>query len=115
MPNEKDYLIELFFQPNPFLPDGEVAKDAQSLLEKMKTKKNSYNTLECKSKLLFMITFCNLSCRFLNSNLNYDCSSEFYLRNLQEQVRKNIVFQKFFLPFTVQRNCASDFKTFANS
>ena len=46
-----DYLIELFFQPNPFLPDGEVAKDAQSLLEKMKTKKNSYNTLECKLKI----------------------------------------------------------------
>ena len=47
-----DYLVDYFFQPNPFLPDGEVAKDAQSLLEKMKTKKNSYNTLECKSKLL---------------------------------------------------------------
>ena len=52
-----DYLIELFFQPNPFLPDGEVAKDAQSLLEKMKTKKNSYNTLECKSKIFFPLKF----------------------------------------------------------
>jgi len=39
-------------QPNPFLPDGEVAKDAQSLLQKMKTTKNTkenYNTLEYES------------------------------------------------------------------
>jgi len=36
-------------QPNPFLPDGEVAKDAQSLLQKMKTTKDNYNTLEYES------------------------------------------------------------------
>jgi len=30
-------------QPNPFLPEGEVAKDAQGLVEKMKTKGNKHD------------------------------------------------------------------------
>ena len=38
-------------QPNPFLPDGEVAKDAQQLVDKMKTKPSSenYSSLEYES------------------------------------------------------------------
>ena len=36
------------FQPNPFLPEGEIAKDAQGLVEKMKMKGNKQDNLECK-------------------------------------------------------------------
>jgi len=56
-------------QPNPFLPDGEVAKDAQSLLEKMKTKKNSYNTLEYES---LSIDSPQHSEDFASTDLNFD-------------------------------------------
>ena len=37
------------------------------------------------------------------------------MRNLQEQVKKAILYQKLFWPFTVQINCSSDLKNFAIS
>ena len=37
------------------------------------------------------------------------------LRNLQEQVKKAICYQKLFWPFTVWINCSRDLKNFANS
>ena len=49
------------------------------------------------------------------SNLNYNCSNFFYVRNLQEQVKKAFCYQKLFWPFTVWINCSSDLKNFANS
>jgi len=55
-------------QPNPFLPDGEVAKDAQSLLAKMKTK-DSYNTLEYES---LSIESPQHSEDFTSTELNFD-------------------------------------------
>ena len=36
------------------------------------------------------------------------------LRNLQEQVKKAVCYQKLFWPFTVWINCSSDLKKFAN-
>ena len=72
--------------------------------------------------------FSNFSSMFLNpnsfSNLNYNCSSLLDIRNLQEQVKKAICYQKLFWPFTVWTNCstnansqpsASDFKFFSQS
>merc|ERR1712083_521827 len=59
-------------QPNPFLPDGEVAKDAQSLLQKMKTTKNTkenYNTLEYES---LSIESPQHSEDFASTDLNFD-------------------------------------------
>ena len=65
------------------------------------------------------IIFSNFSCMFLNpiffSNLNYNCSNLFDMRNLQEQVKKAFCYQKLFWPFTVWINCSSDLKNFANS
>merc|ERR1712228_546766 len=55
-------------QPNPFLPDGEIAKDAQSLLAKMKTK-DSYNTLEYES---LSIESPQHSEDFTSTELNFD-------------------------------------------
>jgi hypothetical protein len=54
---------------------------------------------------------------FLNSfsNLNLNCSTLLYLRNLQEQVKKVFCYQKIFWPFIAQTNCSSDLKTFANT
>ena len=56
---------------------------------------------------------------FLNpnifSNLNYNCSNLWDMRNLQEQVKKAFCYQKLFWPFTVWINCSSDLKIFANS
>ena len=49
------------------------------------------------------------------SNLNYNCSTFFDLKNLQEQVKKAFCYQKLFWPFTVWINCSSDLKKFANS
>ena len=37
------------------------------------------------------------------------------MRNLQEQVKKALCYQKLFWPFTVWINCSSDLKIFANS
>ena len=55
-------------------------------------------------------------CWFLNLNFfsNYNCSNVLNLGNLQKQVKKAL-FQKLFLPFTVQINCFCDLKHFANS
>ena len=59
---------------------------------------------------IFSIFFC----RFLNPNyffnLNSNCTKVLDLRNLQEQVKKNILFHKLFWPFNVQTNCSSDLK-----
>jgi len=65
----KEELRAMNDQPNPFLPDGEVAKDAQSLLEKMKTKKDSYNTLEYES---LSIESPQHSEDFASTDLNFD-------------------------------------------
>ena len=65
------------------------------------------------------ILFSNFSCRFLNpnnfSNLNYNCSIFWDLRNLQEQVKKAFYYQKLFWSFTVWISCSSDLKIFKNS
>ena len=65
------------------------------------------------------IVFSNFSCMFLNPdiffNLNYNCSNLLDLRNLWEQVKKAVCYQKLFCPFTVWINCFSDLKNFANS
>ena len=37
------------------------------------------------------------------------------MKNLQEQVKKTFCYQKVFWPFTVQKNCSTDLKNFANS
>ena len=66
-----------------------------------------------------IMSFSNFSCRFLNpkkiSNLNYNCSIFWDLRNLPEQVEKTFCFQKLFWPLTVWINCSSDLKNFENS
>ena len=49
------------------------------------------------------------------SNLNYNCSIFWDLRNLQEQVRKAFCYQTLFWPFNVWLNCTSDLKDFENS
>ena len=49
------------------------------------------------------------------SNLNSNCSNLWDMRNLQEQVKKVLCYQKLFWPFTVWMNCFSDLKNFANS
>ena len=36
------------------------------------------------------------------------------LRNLQKQVKKYILFQKLYRPFTFRKNCSNDLKNFAN-
>ena len=50
---------------------------------------------------------------FLNPNIFFQF--QFYMRNLQEQVKKAFCYQKLFWPFTVWINCSSDLKSFANS
>ena len=47
--------------------------------------------------------------------MNYNCSTFWHLRNLQEQVKKAFCYQKLFWPFTVWINCSSDLKFFENS
>ena len=47
------------------------------------------------------------------SNLNYNCSNSLDMRNLQDQVKKAICYQKFFWPLTAW-NCFSNIKKFAN-
>ena len=42
--------------------------------------------------------------------MNSNCSNLLYLRNLQEQIRKALLFQRLFLPFIVWRNCSNDLK-----
>ena len=63
--------------------------------------------------------FLNFFCRFLIpiffSNLNYNCSNFWYMRNFQEQVKKAFCYQKLFWPFTFRINCLSDLKNFENS
>ena len=57
-----------FLQPNPFLPEGEVAKDAQDLVDKMKTKGNKLDNS-------------NLECKFYNFSVNSQhriCNSFFH-------------------------------------
>ena len=53
-------------------------------------------------------SFSNFSCMFLKpnifSNLNYNCSNSYDVRNLQEKVKKAICCQKLFWPSTVQTN-----------
>ena len=44
--------------------------------------------------------------------MNLNCYSLLYLGNLQEQVKKSILFQKLYWPLTVQMNCSSDLKNF---
>ena len=48
--------------------------------------------------------FSNYFCMFINPNIFF-----------QEQVKKAFCDQKLFWPFTVWKNCSSDFKNFANS
>ena len=69
----------------------------------------------CSKQLLNNAQLCILTrnCPFLN--LNFNCSNLLVMRNLQEQVKKAFCYQKLFLPFTVQTNCSSDLKFFANS
>jgi hypothetical protein len=47
--------------------------------------------------------------------LNSNCSYSLDKRNLQEQVKKAFCHQKLFWHFTVQTNCSSDLRNFANS
>ena len=47
--------------------------------------------------------------------MNYNCSNSLGLRNLQEQVKKALCYQKLFWPFTVWINCSCDLKFFENS
>ena len=49
------------------------------------------------------------------SKLNFNCSNFLDLRNLQEQVKKALCYQKLFWSFTVWINCSSDNKIVANS
>ena len=65
------------------------------------------------------VFFSNFSCMFLNPNnffhMNYHCSNLLDMRNLQEQFKKALCYQKLFWPVTVWINCSCDFKNFANS
>ena len=47
--------------------------------------------------------------------MNSNCSNLLDLRNLQEQLKKALSYQKLFWPFTVWINCSSDLKNFENS
>ena len=64
-------------------------------------------------------SFSNFSCMFLKpnifSNLNYNCSNSYDVRNLQEKVKKAFWYQKLFWPFTVWIKYSSSLNSFANS
>ena len=73
------------------------------------------DSVRCIWKISFLTNF---SWMFVNpnifSNLNYNCSNLWDIRNLQEQVKKVFCNQKLFWPFTAWIK-GSDFKKFANS
>ena len=82
--------------------------------------KNNFFSPSRPELILKQNTISNFSCMFLNpnnffQNLNYNFSNLFNVRNLQEQVKKALCYQKLFWPFTVWINCSGDFKIFANS
>ena len=47
--------------------------------------------------------------------MNYNCSNFLDVRNLQEQVKKALCYQKLFCLFTVWKKYSSNLKNFANS
>ena len=65
--------------------------------------------------ILFLTFPACFSIPIIFSNFNYDCSIFLDVRNLQEQVKKALCYQKLFWPFTVWINRSSDLKNFANS
>ena len=66
---------------------------------------------------MFLITLLTFLGGFLIpiifSNLNCNCSIIVDLRNLQEQVKKAVCYQKLFWPLTVWINCSSNLKNLA--
>ena len=64
-------------------------------------------------KYFFFLTFhaCFLI-PTIYSKMNSNFSNLSNVRNLQEQVKKAFYYQKLFWPFTVRKNCSSDFKNF---
>ena len=50
-----------------------------------------------------------------NYDLKYNCSKFLDVRNLKEQVKKALCYQKLVWPFTVWLNCSSDLKNVSNS
>ena len=88
------------------LPDTQETLNMRILL----LEKAKYFCFENKNNVQRI--FSNFSCMFLNpnifSNLNYNCSNLWEMRNLQEQVIKAFCYQTLFWPFTVWINCSSD-------
>ena len=69
-----------------------------------------------KYKIISFLTFpACFAIPIIFSKLNYNFSNLSDIRNLQEQVKKALYYQKLFWPFTVWINCSSDLKNFANS
>ena len=79
----------------------------------------SVEKLEFTLEKIFLLTLLTFLGGFLIpiifSNLNCNFSIVLDLRNLQEQVKKSILFQKLVRPFTVWINCSIYFKNLANS
>ena len=103
--------------------EEEINAKAEEVAEIQNAVKSKFLSLlpfwvvNCYQKNIFFSNFC---CMFLNSNiffpnLNYNCSNLLDMRNLQEHVKKAFCYQKLLWPFTVQINCSSDPKIFANS
>ena len=85
--------------------------------------KNLHNSRFCNTFYLTFNSkkseFFQFLCFFLNPSdffqFEFICSYFWDMRNLQEQVEKELYYQKLFWPFTVWTNCSSDLKTFVNS
>ena len=70
---------------------------------------------DCIWKFNFLTFPACFSIPIIFSNLNFNCSNLWSLRNLKEQVKKAFCYQKLFWPFTLWINFSSDLKNFANS
>ena len=66
-------------------------------------------------KLIFLTFPADFYFPIIFTNLNYNCSIFWDLRNLQEQVEIAFCYQKLFWPFTVWINCSCELKNFENS
>ena len=94
-----------------------ISKRSSLLLtQKIDIENQNYATDTSKWKICSFLTFpADFWIPIIFSNLNYNCSIFWDLRNLQEQVKKAFCYQKLFWPFTAWINCSSDLKNFANS
>ena len=70
---------------------------------------------DCIWKFNFLTFPACFSIPIIFSNLNFNCSNLWSLRNLKEQVKKAFCYQKLFWPFTLWINCSSDLKNCENS